>query len=436
MAIRQYVGARYVPRFMGNYDATQIYDALDVVDNGIGTSYIARKTVPAGTALTNTEYWFVYGAASGAILDLEDRMTAAEGDIDTLETDVAHLASSRMIRPENRNFLFFADSYDVQTDYIDTVADWINCASFIKRSKTSGCFYKTDNTKTWYYIITEENTLSAAEKASITDVAFCVAGGNDVPSVETDLSNAMVQMNTWLRANIPNLRNIYLFPVGWATMDQSMQSRIKQNWTTYSRISTYCGWKYVNCSTPMRTSAYIEPTDSQNYHPTSAGGVQMAYAVAEAIINGCSVRELYRPAIQLKYDITLPESWGSPTISDPSNGIVTFNVTYDKAGKIVATCTTYPLSINGISKPASSSFQDIILTPVSTAANHDVFPVGYMKPVQVYDDANDSWGCAFINKSVNGSVAIRLKPRTAAAASNDQVRLVIPPLEIDLETRS
>ena len=162
----------------------------------------------------------------------------------------------------------------------------------------------------------------------------------------------------------------------------------------------------------------------------------MAYAVAGAIINGCSVRELYRPAIQLKYDITLPDSWGSPTISDPSNGVVTFNVTYDKAGKIVATCTSYPLSINGISKPASSSFQDIILTPVSTAANHDVFPVGYMKSVQVYDDANDSWVCAFINKSVNGSVAIRLKPRTAAAASNDQVRLVIPPLEIDLDTRS
>ena len=51
MAIRQYVGARYVPRFLGTYDPTQNYDALDVVDNGSGTSYIARKTVPAGTYL-------------------------------------------------------------------------------------------------------------------------------------------------------------------------------------------------------------------------------------------------------------------------------------------------------------------------------------------------------------------------------------------------
>ena len=74
MAIRQYIGARYIPRFLGDYDPTTIYEALDVVDNGMGTSYIARKTVPAGTPLTNTEYWFVYGASSGAILDLQTRM--------------------------------------------------------------------------------------------------------------------------------------------------------------------------------------------------------------------------------------------------------------------------------------------------------------------------------------------------------------------------
>lgn len=99
MAIRQYVGARYVPRFTGLYDATQIYDALDVVDNGAGTSYIAKKTVPAGTSLSNTDYWFVYGASSGAIYDLQTRMSNAENDIDKLEVLVG------------RRFLLIGDSY-------------------------------------------------------------------------------------------------------------------------------------------------------------------------------------------------------------------------------------------------------------------------------------------------------------------------------------
>ena len=54
MAVRQYIGARYAPRFVGTYNATQSYDALDVVDNGQGTSYIAKIPTPANTPLTDS----------------------------------------------------------------------------------------------------------------------------------------------------------------------------------------------------------------------------------------------------------------------------------------------------------------------------------------------------------------------------------------------
>ena len=70
----QYIGARYVPRFMGTHDNTQVYEALDVVDNGLGTSYIAKIPTPAGTPLTNTTYWALYGASSGAIVNLQNQI--------------------------------------------------------------------------------------------------------------------------------------------------------------------------------------------------------------------------------------------------------------------------------------------------------------------------------------------------------------------------
>ena len=70
----QYVGSRYVPKFMGAYDATQAYEALCVVDNGLGTSYISKKPTPAGTVLTDTTYWAVYGASSGAIINLQNQI--------------------------------------------------------------------------------------------------------------------------------------------------------------------------------------------------------------------------------------------------------------------------------------------------------------------------------------------------------------------------
>ena len=90
MSVHTYVGARYVPRFTGTYDITQQYEALDVVDNGSGTSYIARKTVPAGTPLTDTEFWFVYGASSGAIIQLQNDMITAQNDITGLQGDMTN----------------------------------------------------------------------------------------------------------------------------------------------------------------------------------------------------------------------------------------------------------------------------------------------------------------------------------------------------------
>ena len=111
MAVREYVGARYIPRFCGTLDPTQQYDALDVVDNGAGTSYIARKTVPPGTPLTNSEYWFVYGASSGAILDLQTRMDTAEDDIDDLEGDVSALEAKTNVL--NSGIIVLGDSYGV-----------------------------------------------------------------------------------------------------------------------------------------------------------------------------------------------------------------------------------------------------------------------------------------------------------------------------------
>lgn len=90
MATRQYIGARYTPKFSGTYDATQAYEALEVVDNGSGTTYIARQPVPPNTPLTNTTYWLVYGSSSGAILDLQSRVGVIEN------TDIPNINGSIM----------------------------------------------------------------------------------------------------------------------------------------------------------------------------------------------------------------------------------------------------------------------------------------------------------------------------------------------------
>lgn len=56
MAIKKYIGARYAPQFMGAWDKASEYAALSVVYTN-EQSYVSRKTVPANTEITNTEFW-------------------------------------------------------------------------------------------------------------------------------------------------------------------------------------------------------------------------------------------------------------------------------------------------------------------------------------------------------------------------------------------
>ena len=62
MATRQYVGARYVPKFAEPivWDIATGYEALTIVTYN-NTSYTSKKPVPAGTPITNSEYWVATG---------------------------------------------------------------------------------------------------------------------------------------------------------------------------------------------------------------------------------------------------------------------------------------------------------------------------------------------------------------------------------------
>lgn len=80
-----YVGARYIPRIMGEYNNETAYEALDIVTSG-GVGYISRQPVPAGTAVTNKEYWAMWGSGNAVIDALTQRVSTNENDITALET--------------------------------------------------------------------------------------------------------------------------------------------------------------------------------------------------------------------------------------------------------------------------------------------------------------------------------------------------------------
>lgn len=81
MAVRQYIGARYVPKFFENPNNTAewlpntIYEPLTIVTYGLNT-YTSKKTVPAsvGDPSNNPDYWVATGNYNAYISELSDKI--------------------------------------------------------------------------------------------------------------------------------------------------------------------------------------------------------------------------------------------------------------------------------------------------------------------------------------------------------------------------
>lgn len=78
MSVRQYVGARYVPKFFENPNGSAewikntTYEPLTIVTY-LGNSYTSKKPVPLNTEITNTEYWVLSSNFSEQVNELIEK---------------------------------------------------------------------------------------------------------------------------------------------------------------------------------------------------------------------------------------------------------------------------------------------------------------------------------------------------------------------------
>ena len=231
MSTRQYIGARYVPKFVGQYNATQAYDALDVVDNGSGTTYIARIQTPPNTPLTDTTHWLVYGSSSGAILDLQSRVSVVENDIPPIKASILSIGGQvddntsdiasldvAMATAENdisilknkvKNVIMIGDSWGVdtgtQTGWITHLTNMLQADHIYRNSYGGSGFVATGTgvTNKKFLDLIQELESSITNKSSIDTVIVC-GGVND--SGQTGVVNAGKAFIDYVATNYPNAR--------------------------------------------------------------------------------------------------------------------------------------------------------------------------------------------------------------------------------------
>lgn len=269
----QYIGARYVPKFMGTFDPTQAYENMCVVDNGLGTSYISKIPTPAGTSLTDTTYWAIYGASNGAIINLQNQIT----DLQTLTHKVGRA-------------IVISDSYGKgrggQTPWTDPLRVYLNLASadYFAYSEGSLGFNRTgeDGHTAEQLLTAHENDIT--DHDTISHVIFGL-GLNDTLAL-TGLDTAIINCIDYVKSEYPNAK-IYIGFIGNFKAKTALElGAFVEALHTYCEMSGRKGVAYITgVENVMHNNNYFI---ADGIHPTTAGGDMIAKYVASFVNGGAS----------------------------------------------------------------------------------------------------------------------------------------------------
>jgi lysophospholipase L1-like esterase len=96
-----YIGMRYVPKFVGEWDSTMqtVYESLSIVIYNRNT-YTSKKPVPVNIPLSNTEYWVMTGFYDGQVARLQDLIDALDVRTSSLENALSTI-TTRITALEN-----------------------------------------------------------------------------------------------------------------------------------------------------------------------------------------------------------------------------------------------------------------------------------------------------------------------------------------------
>lgn len=145
MALKVYIGARYTPKFEGEWKANKEYAALSVVYYN-NKSYVSRKTVPTGTTVTETEFWVESADWNAQVEQYNQNVTQYKEQVDTYQNSV-----ERYTEQVNQFYADTLHSYETRDEMIaDTnikLGDTLLTCGKDAIGDDGGSFYQVVNTQ-------------------------------------------------------------------------------------------------------------------------------------------------------------------------------------------------------------------------------------------------------------------------------------------------
>ena len=290
--VRQYIGARYVPKFYENSNGTSewqagvIYEPLTIVTYN-GNSYTSKKPVPAdiGNPSTNTSYWVATGVFNEQLESILEELQTVHDDIDDTN-DAINESTLRTLA--NRRFVIIGDSYlegytpdgDV-TSWGELLVSYLGLSSsqyeMLYRGGTG--FIANGQGKNFLDLL---NDSSISNPETVTDVI--VSGGyNDYSQTAGNIASAISTFANACRIKYPNAK-IWCGHCGW-TKDSSKIYQMGQSVRNYIEGSSRCGIAYLtNIENAMHR--YFECFASDGVHANANGQKYIAEMTADVLLGG------------------------------------------------------------------------------------------------------------------------------------------------------
>ena len=317
MAIRQYIGARYVTKIYENsldpssaeWEAGVTYEPLTMVTYN-NSSYLSKKEVPGtiGDPASNPTYWVLTGAYNGQILNLQNQIDAINDSISDIVNGIT---------------IFIGDSYGSVNSYgIPTTL-----ASLLGKTIGTDFFYSAEGGSGFIgngyanTFLEQLQSLTIANPNAVSNIIFC-GGINDNGSTSSAIMSAMATAKTYIDSTYPNAK-VHVGYISRSLDHTAIYDKYGSTLVGYKNGALSRGWAFIDDSPIWLDYVYI---DTDGLHPTATGSNVLAWQLSN-YLRGSKGSYFHAPTtFTFTFDQTGISGSASITIAKMHNGL--FNVNF------------------------------------------------------------------------------------------------------------
>lgn len=217
---RQYVGARYVPKVMGEWNKALQYEALSIVTY-LGNSFTSKVPVPANIDISNKTYWVNTGNYNA--------------QVEAYRQETAHLKNdlnNEIINRKNDtkdNILWIGDSYSVNYNHKlpNGVRNMLNAKNWYEYSKGGAGFAGAWAGASFNDLIEQAKQEMSATQKEMIKYVYIVGGANDSSFSWVDIKPKVISTVQNARNSFPNAQVSFIFASCAFTTFQDLLAKTK-----------------------------------------------------------------------------------------------------------------------------------------------------------------------------------------------------------------